>query len=60
LRKVEQGEEVVIRRGSRGATFRIVRVEEPVRRTLVPDSRWKDRIAFKAEDIWESEWKEEG
>ena len=60
LRKVEQGEEVLIRRGSLGTTFRIVRVEEPVRRTLVPDPRWKDRIAFKAEAIWESEWREEG
>ena len=59
LRKAEEGEEVVIRRGVRGTSFRIVRVEEPVRRTLAPDPRWKDRIAFKDEGVWESEWKEE-
>ncbi len=59
LRMAEKGEEVVIRRGARGTSFRIVRVEEPVRRTLAPDPRWKDRIAFKDEGVWESEWKEE-
>jgi antitoxin (DNA-binding transcriptional repressor) of toxin-antitoxin stability system len=59
LRKAEQGEEVLIRRGSSGTRFRIVRVEDPVKRTLAPDPQWKDRIAFKEEDVWESEWKEE-
>jgi hypothetical protein len=59
LRKAEKGEEVLIRRGSSGTRFRIVRVEEPVKRTLEPDPRWKNRIAFKDEDVWESEWKEE-
>ncbi|MFZ4599258.1 MAG: type II toxin-antitoxin system Phd/YefM family antitoxin [Terrimicrobiaceae bacterium] len=59
LRKVEAGEEVMIRRGSKGAKFRITRVEEPVRRTLDPDPRFKNLIAFDDQDIWESEWKEE-
>jgi antitoxin (DNA-binding transcriptional repressor) of toxin-antitoxin stability system len=59
LRKAEQGEEVLIRRGGSGTTFRIVRVEEPVKRTLDPDPQWKGRIVFKDEDVWESEWKEE-
>lgn len=59
LRKAEQGEEVLIRRGGSGMRFRIVRVDEPVKRTLAPDPRWKDRIAFKDEDVWASEWKDE-
>jgi antitoxin (DNA-binding transcriptional repressor) of toxin-antitoxin stability system len=59
LRKVEKGEEVLIRRGSRGTKFRIVRVEEPVTRTLDPDPRLKNLIAYRDEDIWESEWKAE-
>lgn len=59
LRKAEKGEEVLIRRGGSGTRFRIVRVDEPVKRTLEPDPRWKHLIAFKDEDIWESEWKEE-
>ena len=59
LRKVEAGEDVMIRRGSKGAKFRITRVEEPVKRTLDPDPRFKNLIAFEDEDIWESEWKEE-
>jgi len=59
LRKAEKGEEVLIRRGGSGPRFRIVRVEEPVKRTLDPDPRWKHRIAFKDEDVWASEWKEE-
>ena len=59
LRKAEMGEEVLIRRGGSGPRFRIVRVDEPVKRTLDPDPRWKDRIAFKDEDVWACEWKEE-
>ena len=59
LRKVEAGEDVMIRRGTKGAKFRIIRAEEPVKRTLDPDPRFKNLIAFEDEDIWESEWKEE-
>jgi hypothetical protein len=39
--------------------FRIVRVEEPVKRTLEPDPQWKHGIAYRDEEIWESEWKKE-
>jgi len=60
LRKAEAGEEVVIRRGRNGIKFRIVRIKESAKRTLEPDPRWKHRIAFEDEDIWESEWKDEG
>lgn len=56
LRAVEQGEEVIIRRGGDGAAFKIVPKKL---RTLKPDPRWKGKIAYKDEDILASEWLEE-
>ena len=58
LRRVEQGEEVVIRRGRgpQAKAFRLIVVEPPRRRTLRADPRWKGKIAYKDEDIWASEW----
>ena len=58
LRRAESGEEVLIRRGRRGRLFRIVPVSEGGHRTLVPEPKWKGRIGYRDEDIWESEWKE--
>ncbi len=58
LRRVELGEEVVIRRGAKGPSFRIIPAESAAKRTLEPDSRWKKKISFKDEDIWASEWTE--
>ena len=60
LRMAENGEDVFIRRGTHGTRFRIVRVEAAEKRNLSPDPRWKNRIVFKEQDIWESEWKDEG
>jgi antitoxin (DNA-binding transcriptional repressor) of toxin-antitoxin stability system len=57
LHKAEHGEEVVIRRGRNGARFRIVPVKASARRTLTPAPRWKGRIAYTDEAVWESEWK---
>jgi antitoxin (DNA-binding transcriptional repressor) of toxin-antitoxin stability system len=57
LHKAEQGEEVVIRRGRNGARFRIVPVKASAHRTLTPAPRWKGRIAYTDEAVWESEWK---
>ncbi len=57
LRKAEEGEEVLIRRGRKGRLFKIVPVREPTRRTLEPSPDWKGAICYKDEDIWASEWK---
>jgi prevent-host-death family protein len=59
LRKAEAGEEVLIRRGRRGRLFRIVPVADAPARTLVPNPKWKGAIAYRDEDIWASEWKED-
>ncbi len=56
LRRVEQGEEVIIRRGAKGPAFRIVRQDLPARRTLKPNPAWKGRIRYSDADIWASEW----
>ena len=61
LRMAEQGEEVIIRRG-RGPNakgFRLIAIEAPIRRTLTPDPRWAGKIAYRDEDILETEWSEE-
>lgn len=57
LNKAEQGEEVVICRGKNGPRFRIVPLKNSARRTLTPSPRWKGRIAYTDEAVWESEWK---
>jgi antitoxin (DNA-binding transcriptional repressor) of toxin-antitoxin stability system len=59
LRRVERGEEVVIRRGRNGPGFRIVRERRRAARSLEPDPEWKRSIAYRDEDIWASEWKDE-
>lgn len=60
LKRAEQGEDVVIRRGRYGKGFRILplREQEPRR---VTESRmdWKENIHYQDEDIWESEWEGE-
>lgn len=56
LRAAEAGQEVVIRRGRRGAAFKIVPVGTAPVRTLTPDPRWKGKIAYRDEDMWASEW----
>lgn len=59
LRKAEEGEEILIRRGRKGRLFRIVPVREPSRRTLAVHPQFKGKVLFKDEDIWASEWKED-
>ena len=59
LRKAESGEEVLIRRGRNGKLFRITPVQDNTKRTLVANPIWKNKIRFKEEDIWASEWKDE-
>lgn len=56
LRLAEEGEEVLIRRGTNGPLFRVVPVREEPVRSLTPDPRWKDCIRYADEAIWESEW----
>ncbi len=58
LRRAEAGGAVYIRRGRNGPLFRIVPVSAEKERTLVPDPRWKGRIAYTDEAIWESEWED--
>lgn len=58
LRKAEAGEEVFIRRGAKGPLFQITTVVRPQSRTLTPDPRWKNKIRYEDEAIWESGWKE--
>ncbi len=58
LRRAERGEEVIIRRGPKGRAFRVSPVRERARRTLAPNPRWVQAIAYKDEDIWASEWRE--
>ncbi|MEN9813833.1 MAG: hypothetical protein RL479_2519 [Verrucomicrobiota bacterium] len=58
LRRAERGEEIIIRRGPRGRAFRLSPVRERSRRSLTPNPRWVQGIAFKDEDIWASEWRE--
>jgi prevent-host-death family protein len=59
LHKAEQGEEVVICRGKNGPRFRIVPIKKPARRTLTPSPKWKGRLSYTDEAVWESEWKGE-
>jgi prevent-host-death family protein len=59
LRKAEEGEEVLIRRGRKGRLFRIVAVRETVRRELTPNPDWLGKIDYSDADIWSSEWSEE-
>ena len=59
LRKAENGEEVLIRRGRKGKLFRIIPVHDDIKRSLQVNPRWKEAIRYNDEDIWESEWKEE-
>ncbi|MCC5806854.1 MAG: hypothetical protein JJU00_11060 [Opitutales bacterium] len=58
LRRAEAGDAVFIRRGRNGPLFRIVPVGAERERTLVPDPRWKGRISYTDEAVWESEWKD--
>jgi antitoxin (DNA-binding transcriptional repressor) of toxin-antitoxin stability system len=60
LRRAELGEEVIIRRGAGGKAFRLAPVEPaPQRRTLDPDPAWSGRIAYRDEDLFESEWRDD-
>jgi len=59
MRRAERGEEVLIRRGVEGSTFRLVLVRDRPRRTLAPNPRWAKKIKFRDADIWASEWREE-
>lgn len=59
LRKAETGQEVIVRRGARGPRFRTVPLAPAAKRTLAQDPRCKGKIAYKDEDVWASEWKEE-
>lgn len=60
MRRAERGEEVIIRRGPDGKAFRLAPVE-PVEkpRKLDPHPVWKKAIAYRDEDLFESEWREE-
>jgi antitoxin (DNA-binding transcriptional repressor) of toxin-antitoxin stability system len=60
LRHAERGEQVIIRRGRRGAAFQLVALAGGGERTLKPDPRWARAIRFRDTDIWASEWKDEG
>jgi len=59
LKKVEEGEKVVIRRGAYGRAFRIVAVEDPPARCLEPLPEWQAQTTFSDDAILESEWDEE-
>ena len=56
LRRAEEGEDILIRRGRKGRLFRIVPVRESGRRDLTPNPLWKGKIAYEEEGIWASEW----
>lgn len=59
LKKAENGEEVIIRRGIYGQAFRIVPIMEPATRCLEPLAEWPGETVYTDEDIWASEWEEE-
>jgi prevent-host-death family protein len=60
MRRAERGEEVIIRRGPNGKAFRLAPVEPfETPRTLDPNPRWQKAIAYRDEDLFESEWQEE-
>lgn len=59
LRKAEAGEPVYIRRGRKGARFRIVPEQALPRRTLAADPQWQGQVAYEDEAIWESEWSDD-
>ena len=60
LRRAEAGEEVLIRRGRKGPLFRVVQVKAGPRRSLRANPAWKSGTHYRDEDIWASEWKDEG
>ena len=60
LRHAERGEEVIIRRGKGGKAFQLTALAVASRRSLKPNARWVQTIKFRDEDIWASEWKDEG
>jgi antitoxin (DNA-binding transcriptional repressor) of toxin-antitoxin stability system len=59
LKKAEEGEEVLIRRGLYGKAFKIVPIDEKPARCLEPLSEWMSRTSFEDESVWESEWETE-
>lgn len=60
LKKAEEGEEVIIRRGSYGKGFLLTVIpEDKPKRTLEPKPEWSGKVSYSDEDIWESEWEEE-
>jgi len=60
LRRAEAGEEVLIRRGRKGPLFRVVPVRPGRRRSLGVNPAWKSGTRYRDEDIWASEWKDDG
>lgn len=60
LRRAEAGEEILIRRGRTGPLFRVVPVQSGRRRSLRVNPAWKSGTHYRDEDIWASEWKDEG
>jgi hypothetical protein len=60
MRRAERGEEIIIRRGLNGKAFRLA-LEEPVEkpRRLEPHRGWKKAIAYRDEDLFESNGRKE-
>jgi antitoxin (DNA-binding transcriptional repressor) of toxin-antitoxin stability system len=58
LRRAENGEEVIIRRGRgpEARAFQVIALCPASGRSLKPDPRWAGKISFRDEDIWASEW----
>lgn len=59
LRRAEAGEPVFIRRGRKGPRFRIVPERDTPKREMEANPRWKGKIVYEDEAIWESEWRED-
>jgi len=56
LKKAEEGEEVVIRRGVYGKAFKITPIEEKPSRCMEPKPEWVSGTAYEEKSVWESEW----
>jgi antitoxin (DNA-binding transcriptional repressor) of toxin-antitoxin stability system len=58
LRRAQNGEEVIIRRGSgpEARAFQLIALRSEGGRSLEPDPCWAGKISFRDDDIWASEW----
>jgi hypothetical protein len=60
LKRAEEGEEVIIRRGTYGKGFLLtILPDQYPKRSLEPKPEWKGKISYSDEEIWESEWEGE-